>query len=641
MKNPSPQRSRPSRMNKLASSDRSSSPTKSIRTGRSVSPVKSQQPSSSAHLQGNLLSQPIKNTNIKVIVRFRPENEMEISNNSTNIVTYDDDNRSVLVSTTNSTNTFTFDHIFGEQASQEDIFGYSIRQTTNDLALGYNGTVLCYGQTGSGKSHTMMGQLEDDDLKGLIPRIFEQVFQCIQDSSNRIEYIVGVSYLEIYNDSLQDLLNPSNNNKLSISENKEDGIQVKGSETLYVAELKDVYEILEKGNKNRSVGSTNMNEQSSRSHAILKITLTSMYKDNGITKIGNLFLVDLAGSEKIDKTGASGRVLEEAKKINSSLSALGNVINSLTDGESTHIPYRDSKLTRILQESLGGNSRTTLIINCSPSSYNEQETLSTLRFGSRAKKIKNTVHVNSELSTSELKRRYLEERESNEQNQLKMQKITSRNEYLEKENAQLREELQKYKELVNLQNNSDSSIANESMVEMAATQNMMAKELENKCVRISELEEELNKSEQAVIKLDALHTALSQFSSHIEQVENQNKQLRKDIDSLQSVSEAKNQKIEELERQIREQEKLVEHDSSVFEEKLTGLKTRMSGAKVLQRSQMMNGGKIPHPSSAGTSVGKENAIDDSDATTMKQSMKNRIGLNLRIVKPMRGGQQDD
>ena len=146
-----------------------------------------------------------------------------------------------------------------------------------------------------------------------------------------------------------------------------------------------------------------MNQESSRSHSIFMIVVSQKNITTGSQKSGQLFLVDLAGSEKVGKTGASGQVLEEAKKINKSLSALGMVINSLTDGKSTHIPYRDSKLTRILQESLGGNSRTSLIVNCSPSLYNDQETISTLRFGVRAKTIKNKAKINSELSPLELR----------------------------------------------------------------------------------------------------------------------------------------------------------------------------------------------------------------------------------------------
>lgn len=217
------------------------------------------------------------------------------------------------------------------------------------------------------------------------------------------------------------------NDNLPIHEDKTRGVYVKNLSDYYVGNADEVYEIMRQGGNARATSSTNMNSESSRSHSIFVITIQQRHTETGTQKMGSLYLVDLAGSEKIGKTGASGQTLEEAKKINKSLSALGMVINALTDGkvsrpfylqslrrssfkaeeliraQSAHIPYRDSKLTRILQESLGGNSRTTLIINCSPSSYNEAETLSTLRFGMRAKSIKNKARVNAELSATELK----------------------------------------------------------------------------------------------------------------------------------------------------------------------------------------------------------------------------------------------
>ena len=195
---------------------------------------------------------------------------------------------------------------------------------------------------------------------------------------------------------------PQNDN-LPVHEEKNKGVYVKGLLEIYVSSVAEVYEVMKRGGASRAVAATNMNQESSRSHSIFVVTITQKNVETGSAKSGQLFLVDLAGSEKVGKTGASGQTLEEAKKINKSLSALGMVINNLTDGKSQHIPYRDSKLTRILQESLGGNSRTTLIINCSPSSYNDAETLSTLRFGMRAKAIKNKAKVNAEISPAELK----------------------------------------------------------------------------------------------------------------------------------------------------------------------------------------------------------------------------------------------
>ena len=234
------------------------------------------------------------------------------------------------------------------------------------------------------------------------------------------------------------LFDSAQNDNLQVHEEKSKGVYVKNLTDYYVSSAREVYEIMRQGGAARVVTSTSklwhhpflhelnfffldMNAESSRSHSIFLITISQRNTETGAQKTGNLYLVDLAGSEKVGKTGASGQTLEEAKKINKSLSALGMVINALTEKVSSlfvipelslniwnvykakHIPYRDSKLTRILQESLGGNSRTTLIINCSPASFNEAETLSTLRFGIRTKSIKNTARVNAELSPLELK----------------------------------------------------------------------------------------------------------------------------------------------------------------------------------------------------------------------------------------------
>ena len=308
-----------------------------------------------------------------------------------------------MVQSKEASGAFTFDRVFDMASRQADVFDYSIRPTVDDILNGYNGTVFAYGQTGAGKSYTMMGSdIDDDKGKGIIPRIVEQIFASILASASDIEYTVRVSYMEIYMERIRDLLVPQNDN-LPVHEEKNRGVYVKGLLEVYVSSVAEVYEVMRRGGNARAVSATNMNQESSRSHSIFVITVTQKNVGNGSMKSGQLFLVDLAGSEKVGKTGASGQTLEEAKKINKSLSALGMVINALTDGKSSHIPYRDSKLTRILQESLGGNSRTTLIINCSPSSYNDAETLSTLRFGMRAKSIKNKAKVNQELSPAELK----------------------------------------------------------------------------------------------------------------------------------------------------------------------------------------------------------------------------------------------
>ncbi|ERS95919.1 kinesin heavy chain [Sporothrix schenckii ATCC 58251] len=344
----------------------------------------------------------MSSNSIKVVARFRPQNKSELAAGGQPIVRFDGDD-TLTVDSREAQGSFTFDRVFDMNSAQSDIFDYSIKSTVDDILNGYNGTVFAYGQTGAGKSYTMMGtSIDDSEGRGVIPRIVEQIFASILASPATIEYTVRVSYMEIYMERIRDLMAPQNDN-LPVHEEKNRGVYVKGLLEIYVSSVQEVYEVMRRGGNARAVAATNMNQESSRSHSIFVVTVTQKNVETGSAKSGQLFLVDLAGSEKVGKTGASGQTLEEAKKINKSLSALGMVINSLTDGKSSHIPYRDSKLTRILQESLGGNSRTTLIINCSPSSYNDAETLSTLRFGMRAKSIKNKAKVNAELSPAELK----------------------------------------------------------------------------------------------------------------------------------------------------------------------------------------------------------------------------------------------
>ncbi|CAD6926785.1 unnamed protein product [Tilletia controversa] len=342
--------------------------------------------------------------NVKVVTRFRPPNSLELREGGDIVVDFEDETTLKIKGASGAENGgFTFDRVFPMNTKQKDVFEYGIKDTVSDVINGYNGTVFAYGQTGSGKTFTMMGaDIDDESLKGVIPRITETIFESILCSPPHLEYLVKVSYMEIYMEKIRDLLAPQNDN-LQIHEEKSRGVYVKGLSDFYVGGAPDVYEIMRQGANARAVSSTNMNAESSRSHSIFVVSINQRNTETGSAKTGNLYLVDLAGSEKVGKTGASGQTLEEAKKINKSLSALGMVINALTDGKSTHIPYRDSKLTRILQESLGGNSRTTLIINASPCSYNMEETLSTLRFGMRAKSIKNKARVNAEISPAELK----------------------------------------------------------------------------------------------------------------------------------------------------------------------------------------------------------------------------------------------
>lgn len=232
--------------------------------------------------------------------------------------------------------------------------------------------------------------------------MLQALFGFIEDSDEHMEFAVKTAYLEIYLEKIRDLLNPKKKN-LKIREDKMNGVYIDEITEEYVSEYSEVVAMMKAGNRNRETSATLMNEDSSRSHSIFMITLSQTNLRDYSSKTGKLCLVDLAGSEKVSKSGAAGLRLDEAKNINQSLSTLGKVIYNLTDGISNYIPYRDSKLTRILQDSLGGNSKTTLIITCSMSASNEAETLQTLRFGVRAKGMVNRPKVNRELTTAELK----------------------------------------------------------------------------------------------------------------------------------------------------------------------------------------------------------------------------------------------
>ncbi|CAH6720803.1 putative kinesin-like protein 3 [[Candida] jaroonii] len=352
------------------------------------------------------LHQSVDEKPIKVITRIKPDLDSII----------DSSDNTVTVDTGKETLSFMFDKVFDFTSQQQEIYDYSIKETVDDVFKGYNGTILAYGQTGSGKSYTMLGPDIEGSQKGIIPRIADEIFQKIRNG-DKIEYTLTLSVMEIHLDQINDLL--VDNPKLSIHEDKE-GVYVKGLSSISITNAFDLYNVIKLASKHRKSHNTNMNIESSRSHAIFEIKLKQNLDD--LTKTSRLFLIDLAGSEKVDRTGAFGQTLKEARNINSSLSTLGNVINALND-RMAHVPYRDSKLTRILQESLGGNSHTTLILNISPSKVNELETLSTLRFGSRAKNIKNHAHINKELSVEELKTRLDHMIKLNEKNRLYIESL--------------------------------------------------------------------------------------------------------------------------------------------------------------------------------------------------------------------------
>ena len=356
-----------------------------------------------------------KSANVKVYCRIRPENEKEkqsgmktcitaTSESSVKIFTESigiDTGKESSKNKSDNFQTFTFDGVFPPEEEQENIFNVVAKPLINGALEGINGTLFCYGQTSSGKTYTMEGIHNDPKLMGVIPRMMEYIFIVIEKANSEIEYSVKCQYYQIYNEKIQDLLDIRKKD-LAIREDKNKGIWVEDCTEANVSCQEEMYEVFKEGSNNRTVSATNMNKGSSRSHSLFVVTLFQRNTITGSSKTGRIYFVDLAGSEKMSKTGIEGGTgLKEAQNINKSLMTLGMVINSLTEG-AKHIPYRDSKLTRVLQESLGGNSMTNLVITCSPNFLNQSETMSTLRFGQRAKLIKNKVVANTQQSVKEL-----------------------------------------------------------------------------------------------------------------------------------------------------------------------------------------------------------------------------------------------
>jgi len=343
--------------------------------------------------------------NVKVVVRCRPMNETEKKTKCNQVVTVDTVRRCISVKSPQEAaaedppKEFTFDVVFGPDSKQVDVYNECARKIVDSVLEGYNGTIFAYGQTGTGKTFTMEGVRAIPELRGIIPNSFAHIFGSIAKAGEETRFLVRVQYLEIYNEEVRDLLGKDQNTRLEVKERPEVGVYVKDLSQIVANNFDDMDKIMTVGNKNRSVGATNMNEHSSRSHAIFTVTIECSEKGaDGMqhVRMGKLNLVDLAGSERQSKTGATGVRLKEATKINLSLSTLSNVISALVDGKSTHVPYRNSKLTRLLQDSLGGNAKTLMIANCGPADYNYDETISTLRYANRAKNIKNRAQINED-----------------------------------------------------------------------------------------------------------------------------------------------------------------------------------------------------------------------------------------------------
>ncbi|XP_025789618.1 chromosome-associated kinesin KIF4A [Puma concolor] len=352
------------------------------------------------------MKEEVKGIPVRVALRCRPLVPKEISEGCQMCLSFVPGEPQVVVGTDKS---FTYDFVFDPSTEQEEVFNTAVAPLIKGVFKGYNATVLAYGQTGSGKTYSMGGaytaEQENEPTVGVIPRVIQLLFKEI-DKKSDIEFTLKVSYLEIYNEEILDLLCPSREkaSQINIREDPKEGIKIVGLTEKTVLVALDTVSCLEQGNNCRTVASTAMNSQSSRSHAIFTISIEQRKKsDKNSSFRSKLHLVDLAGSERQKKTKAEGDRLKEGININRGLLCLGNVISALGDDKKGgFVPYRDSKLTRLLQDSLGGNSHTLMIACVSPADSNLEETLNTLRYADRARKIKNKPVVNIDPQTAEL-----------------------------------------------------------------------------------------------------------------------------------------------------------------------------------------------------------------------------------------------
>lgn len=541
---------------------------------------------------------------IRVICRFRPLNKSEEAAGSKFICSFPSNRGQEDQMVSIGGKVYLFDRVIKPNSSQEKVYEIVAKDIVKDVLNGYNGTIFAYGQTSSGKTHTMEGKLGDPTWQGIIPRIVHDIFNHIYNMEEALEFHIKVSYFEIYMDKIRDLLDVSKVN-LSVHEDKNRVPSVKGATERFVSSPEEVFETIALGKSNRHVAVTNMNEHSSRSHSVFLIQVKQENIENQKKLLGKLYLVDLAGSEKVSKTGAEGSVLDEAKNINKSLSALGNVIAALADGK-THVPYRDSKLTRILQESLGGNARTTIVICASPASFNEAETKSTLDFGKRAKNIKNCVSVNEELTAEEWKRRYNKEKE-------KSTKLKAQVEKMETELARWRggEKVSSEDQItVEMEKSMVSSMVEEPKKAAAPPAPMSnevreawEKEREQLYVSLDEKDDEINQHSQLAEKLkeqmleqeeliaatrrdyEVLQAEMARIQAENDAAKDEVKEV---LQALEELALNYDQKSQEVESKCKENESLSEE----LTEKQTALTTmqgelqQMKDSSVHQRRRM-------------------------------------------------------
>ncbi|KAF7818539.1 kinesin-like protein KIN-5B [Senna tora] len=552
-----------------------------------------------------------KETNVQVLLRCRPLSEDEQKLNVPNVVSCNEHKREVTVASKQVDRIFAFDKVFGPKAQQRAIYDQAIAPIVNEVLDGYNCTIFAYGQTGTGKTYTMEGGMRNKggDLPaeaGVIPRAVRQIFDMLE--AQNADYSMKVTFLELYNEDITDLLAPEDNSSsrsveekqkkpLSLMEDGKGCVVVRGLEEESVYGVNEIYALLERGASKRRTAETLLNKRSSRSHSVLTITIyvkEAVIGGEELIKCGKLNLVDLAGSENILRSGAREGRAREAGEINKSLLTLGRVINALVE-HSPHIPYRDSKLTRILRDSLGGKTKTCIIATISPSAYCLEETLSTLDYASRAKNIKNKPEANQKVSKAvllkdlymEIERMKEDVRAAREKNGVYVPherfareeaEKKARNEKIEQLESELglsEKEVEKFRELYLTEQEQKLDLESElkdCKVNLEKTRNDLHDLQENYRLVVSTLKEK----ELTISKL------LKSENSLIERAKELCTDLQNASDDITSLS----LKLDQKDKMEEENQKIISNFGSLLNQRLEDLHKTIMGSISQQQKQL-------------------------------------------------------
>ncbi|VVC37337.1 Kinesin motor domain, conserved site,P-loop containing nucleoside triphosphate hydrolase,Kinesin motor [Cinara cedri] len=536
---------------------------------------------------------------IEVFVRVRPMSDADKSKGlpvvdvSTNHKEISVTEKTVLAD--RRTKTFHFDKVFGQNSKQVDVYNSVVYPLIKEVLDGYNCTVFAYGQTGTGKTFTMEGERlngqssiswNEDPVSGIIPRALSHMFDELRIYA--VEHTVRASFLELYNEEIFDLLSCSedpSHKSLRIFEEKKGSVIVRGLEEVIVSNKDEVYKLLEKGSKRRQTASTLMNAQSSRSHTIFTITVhikESTIENEDIVRVGKLNLVDLAGSENIGRSGAIDRRACEAGNINKSLLTLGRCITSLVE-QTPHVPYRESKLTRLLQDSLGGKTKTSIIATISPSHCNLEETMSTLDYASRAKSIKNKPEVNQKFTKKALIKEYTDEIEK-----LKRDLVATRDKngvYVAEEN---------YNDMILRLERNEIDICEKIATIRAVNEELNKKEeiMRELKVDLIRTMDERDRRNSLIIKLDKEATNLRSLA---EIYENDMKLLHDKIERTIDVEKTNESALEKLKNRVIETNASFSNTLSLFENKYKEYldsQDKINGHMLNQNTSLVNDLKV-------------------------------------------------